>query len=401
MTRRTATSDDAVMRGPQGVRAALSTLVGTVLAILGCASAVAADTTPSPSATSTSSASPPVLAPSPGSSGPSAAEVARARAAAAGAAAEVASLTTRLDAAERRLEELQVQVAQAVTADEEAQQRLADAEAAARAAAIDLATARATHRSADDAVAGEAAQMYMGGGSLQDLTTLLLARPTAMSDLALVLEERAGRARNALDVAAAAEAEATLRRDRLRVARSDREVAARAAREARDTVEAAAASASTEAAVLSQELEQLSARLDVLEEGAESLAVQRDAAAGPAGGDLLGIQGTDALGAGPRDAQRIALAEMAGFGWDQDAEFTCLLTLWQNESGWSWSATNPSSGAYGIPQALPGWKMASAGEDWLTNPATQIAWGMGYIRTVYGSPCEALAAFDSRSPHWY
>ena len=69
---------------------------------------------------------------------------------------------------------------------------------------------------------------------------------------------------------------------------------------------------------------------------------------------------------------------MASYRWDE-AEFTCLVGLWHAESGWSWSATNPSSGAYGIPQALPGWKMASAGSDWLTNPATQITWGMDYI----------------------
>ena len=83
---------------------------------------------------------------------------------------------------------------------------------------------------------------------------------------------------------------------------------------------------------------------------------------------------------------------MASYGWDS-AEFVCLVGLWNAESGWSWSATNPSSGAYGIPQSLPGWKMASAGSDWLTNPATQITWGMNYIRSVYGSPCKAYDRF--------
>ena len=91
---------------------------------------------------------------------------------------------------------------------------------------------------------------------------------------------------------------------------------------------------------------------------------------------------------------------MPARGWGA-AEFTCLVTLWHAESGWSWSATNSSSGAYGIPQALPGWKMASAGSDWLTNPATQITWGLGYIEDVYGSPCAAYEKFLSRSPHWY
>ncbi|MBQ1167177.1 peptidase S1 and S6, partial [Streptomyces sp. A73] len=65
-----------------------------------------------------------------------------------------------------------------------------------------------------------------------------------------------------------------------------------------------------------------------------------------------------------------------------------LKKLWQRESGWRWNARNPSSGADGIPQSLPASKMRSAGADWRTNPATQIKWGMGYIkrRIDYGSP---------------
>ena len=73
--------------------------------------------------------------------------------------------------------------------------------------------------------------------------------------------------------------------------------------------------------------------------------------------------------------------------------------LWAGESGWRWNAENPSSGAYGIPQALPGSKMASAGADWQTNPATQIEWGLGYIRDVYGSPCGAWGFKQSHG--WY
>ena len=77
------------------------------------------------------------------------------------------------------------------------------------------------------------------------------------------------------------------------------------------------------------------------------------------------------------------------FGFNQTTEWTCLLNLWNRESGWLYDAENPSSGAYGIPQALPGDKMASAGADWQTNPATQIKWGLGYISQVYGTPCSA------------
>lgn len=85
-----------------------------------------------------------------------------------------------------------------------------------------------------------------------------------------------------------------------------------------------------------------------------------------------------------------------GFGAEQ---WPALEALWTRESGWNHLAANPSSSAYGIPQALPGSKMASAGADWATNPATQIRWGLGYIRDRYGSPSAALA--HSNSVGWY
>ncbi|TAL11978.1 MAG: hypothetical protein EPN99_17185, partial [Frankiales bacterium] len=83
----------------------------------------------------------------------------------------------------------------------------------------------------------------------------------------------------------------------------------------------------------------------------------------------------------------------------QADQFGCLDRLWQKESGWRVRATNPSSGAYGIPQALPAGKMASAGSDWRTSARTQIRWGLGYIDDRYGSPCGAWA--HSRAHNWY
>jgi hypothetical protein len=77
-------------------------------------------------------------------------------------------------------------------------------------------------------------------------------------------------------------------------------------------------------------------------------------------------------------------------GWSE-SEWSCLNTLWTRESGWNTYATNSSSGAYGIPQALPASKMASAGSDYRTNPVTQITWGLGYIAATYGTPCAALS----------
>jgi len=81
------------------------------------------------------------------------------------------------------------------------------------------------------------------------------------------------------------------------------------------------------------------------------------------------------------------------------AQYRCLVLLWTRESGWNHLADNPSSDAYGIPQSLPGSKMASAGADWRTNPATQIRWGLGYIRATYGTPCGAWA--HSQAVGWY
>ncbi|MDY5585026.1 MAG: G5 domain-containing protein [Arcanobacterium sp.] len=94
----------------------------------------------------------------------------------------------------------------------------------------------------------------------------------------------------------------------------------------------------------------------------------------------------------------IARSMLASFGWGDD-QWPYLDQLWQRESGWNQYADNPYSSAYGIPQALPGSKMASAGADWATNPATQIKWGLGYIKSRYGSPAAAWAHSQSRG--WY
>ena len=91
-----------------------------------------------------------------------------------------------------------------------------------------------------------------------------------------------------------------------------------------------------------------------------------------------------------------ALMLAAGFGIGQ---FPCLDKLWDHESGWNHRAENRSSGAYGIPQAYPGSKMASAGADWRTNPATQITWGLGYVKGRYGSPCGAWSNFQNNGSY--
>jgi hypothetical protein len=100
----------------------------------------------------------------------------------------------------------------------------------------------------------------------------------------------------------------------------------------------------------------------------------------------------------PPTPRQIASQLLAQYGWDS-GQFSCLDPLWTHESGWNVYAENPSSGAYGIPQALPGDKMASAGPDWRTNPATQIRWGLTYIQGRYGSPCAAWS--HEQGTGWY
>jgi resuscitation-promoting factor RpfB len=100
----------------------------------------------------------------------------------------------------------------------------------------------------------------------------------------------------------------------------------------------------------------------------------------------------------PGTAKAIARELLAKRGWGDD-QYSCLVTLWNHESGWRVHAANPS-GAYGIPQALPGSKMASAGPDWQNSAETQIKWGLGYIESRYDTPCGAWSSWQAQGG-WY
>jgi hypothetical protein len=97
---------------------------------------------------------------------------------------------------------------------------------------------------------------------------------------------------------------------------------------------------------------------------------------------------TFAAPSNPTAAQATAKAMLGSFGFSS-SQWSCLYSLWEQESTWNVYAENAASGAYGIPQSLPGDKMASVGADWQTNATTQIKWGLGYIKSVYGTPCGA------------
>ena len=126
-------------------------------------------------------------------------------------------------------------------------------------------------------------------------------------------------------------------------------------------------------------------------------AAAKKAAAKKAAAKKAAARRLAAAQANPQAAAQRIMGEY-GVGADQ---WGCLKQLWIGESAWNYRAANPSSGAYGIPQALPGSKMASAGADWQTNPETQIRWGLGYIKASYGTPCGALNFWNSHYPHWY
>ncbi len=165
--------------------------------------------------------------------------------------------------------------------------------------------------------------------------------------------------------------------------KAEEEAAAKAAAEA-----AAAAQAAAEAAAAAQA---------AAEAAAAAAAAEAEASSSSSSSSSSSVPSVD-VNVDPASAQGIARSMMAAnYGWGDD-QFACLVSLWNRESGWRVNAAN-SSGAYGIPQALPGSKMASAGADWQTNPATQIAWGLGYIAGRYSNPCGAWG--HSESNGWY
>ncbi|WP_394553195.1 lytic transglycosylase domain-containing protein [Agromyces sp. MMS24-JH15] len=162
---------------------------------------------------------------------------------------------------------------------------------------------------------------------------------------------------------------------------------------------AAAQAQSADVSAAVAEFDRVEAERRAAEEAARKAAEEaaaRAAAEAGAGGASGGS--TPRPPANPSEAQQIA-REMgaARYGWGDD-QFGCLVAVWDYESHWNVYAQN-ANGAYGIPQALPGSKMASHGADWQTNPATQISWGIDYIHGRYGDPCGAWAHIESAG--WY
>lgn len=159
--------------------------------------------------------------------------------------------------------------------------------------------------------------------------------------------------------------------------------------------QAANVEAKREAITVAREAQRVAREADLAALEAERRATKRAEAARAAAAERAARSRARAV-ADPRSVA----AQMAAsrYGWGDD-QFGCLDSLWVRESNWRHTATNPASGAYGIPQSLPAAKMASHGSDWQTNPITQISWGLEYIRQVYGTPCGAWG--HSEAVGWY
>jgi hypothetical protein len=163
-------------------------------------------------------------------------------------------------------------------------------------------------------------------------------------------------------------------------------------------IAAAAVSSSQAVAVLEQQRQQMivlsAASHSMHLVGAPKVAAQPLQAAGGTSGGAAASTVAAAPPPDPGTAQSIAYNMLSSFGWSPGTYFSCLNNIYTRESGWRYNAEN-ASGAYGIPQALPGDKMATAGSDWMTNPATQIKWGLGYIQSRYGDPCSAWSFWEA------
>ncbi|TFV99072.1 coiled-coil domain-containing protein [Leifsonia flava] len=282
-------------------------------------------------------------------------------------------------------------------------------------------TAVAEAADAHDRYGAIVSQLVVSGGT-ESLTVQLLLDHSSDTDLlyrlgamtkltqqAAGLEDRAESRSNEADALSAQAAVAEKERDKLAAAAqtaleeaqaAEQEAGARLAaqKEASATLQAQLASLTAQAADVEKRYTEGEAARKAAEAAAAAAAAEAAAAAaaaaeaagdggGGGGGGATPIYTGD-VDSDPGAAQAYAAGAIGAYGWGGD-QFGCLQRLWNKESGWRADAYNASSGAYGIPQSLPGEKMASAGVDWRTNAGTQINWGLSYIAQRYGSPCGA------------
>ncbi len=303
-------------------------------------------------------------------------------------------------------------VAEAARLGDEAVARAAEADAAQAAfetaadAAASLAdrAGAAADRARDSAerAAQAAAALYRTGGADLTSTMLLTGDDDLLSRLG-TLDRVGTRVNEALTTARTDANDASALAAQSEVARAERERLSTSARAAAQTARAAQEQADAAVAAQQSQLTQLYAQLATLRNTTAQLEQEyrigqqgnNDPGSGGSG-DGPPIPSSDVNDVTAARAYAFAVLASWGFGSDQNE---CLLWLWNRESGWRTNAYNASSGAYGIPQSLPGSKMAAAGADWRTNYRTQVDWGLIYISNRYGTPCGAWAHSQARG--WY
>jgi hypothetical protein len=305
--------------------------------------------------------------------------------------------------------------AAAVAATAEDARAQADARATTLTAAADAAEATAT--TAGRRFGYSAALLARTGGADTTLRLLLdqgarggdllgdLSRVSKLTDLYTAEAQRADVARAEADALSRQAEVAATERERLAADAEAKSAEARSLHEAAEQELAAQQSALDTLYAQLASLRDRSVQLEREVRGAEQARAEA-AAREQAARDAAGTPGTGVVTApppagvivDPAGAKAYARSAVARYGWG-DGDYQCLVLLWNRESGWRADAYNRSSGAYGIPQSLPGSKMASAGADWRTNAATQIEWGLSYIRGRYGAPCGAWA--HSEQYNWY
>ena len=328
--------------------------------------------------------------------------------------AEVANITSLLDGLEQQTADLTDQALQRGQEYLKASYDLETATTYADNLAAQATDATAKAETADLQLGRVAAQLYRTGGDStlnlilnQNDSDSLLYRLGAMSKLTEQTAQVRAAAVAAKNTAAALTEQAQnaqAERDRLEQEASDRLAAAQ---DAQAAAEAQLADARATSATLVSQLASLkNTTVDVetayragVQAREEEAARQRAAAAESESPGSAWVPGTGEIWS-PSESQSYASSIMGSYGWGGD-QFSCLVQLWNGESGWRANALNESSGAYGIPQSLPASKMSSVADDYITNAATQIIWGMNYIASRYDTPCGAWSAWLDRNPHWY
>ena len=297
---------------------------------------------------------------------------------------------------------------------ESAKAELAYQDASAKAASLQSQAdgAKQAADSANRRFGSIASQLYLSGGNSGLTTQLLLHhgkaselldRLSAMSrltGLAAGLRDQASQQANVASSLSAEAKDAEQARQKLASAAETAAKAAQSAQQRADDALAASESQSKTAYAQMAELKQQSAAVEQKYQEHQIYLAALAAQRAREGDSSYLYQVSRSITPDPAAAKAYAHSQLGAHGWGED-QWGCLVQLWTIESGWRVNAYNPSSAAYGIPQAWPGKKMAAYGSDWMTNYVTQVNWGLDYIKSSYGNPCGALAFETSHTPYWY